>query len=231
VKIRPLLAAGLFAVLLAFAGGWFWFRDSPLVAVQHVTVTGATGPDAAEIDSTLETAARGMSTLDVNADKLRAAVEQFPMVRNLQVSTGFPHTLRITVVEHQPVAVLTGQGQREIVAGDGTVLPDAPAARGLPTISVGALPSGRARDARTLAILAVLAAAPGPLLDHVQTAMANSTHGVVVRLRNGPSLFFGDAALEDAKWTAASDVLADPGSSGAGYIDLTDPRRPAAGAG
>jgi hypothetical protein len=76
-----------------------------------------------------------------------------------------------------------------------------------------------------------LAAAPYQLLDHVQSATENNAHGVVVDLRNGPSLFFGEPGLAEAKWIAARDVLADPGSTGAGYIDVTDPRRPAAGVG
>jgi hypothetical protein len=35
----------------------------------------------------------------------------------------------------------------------------------------------------------------------------------------------------DAKWAAATAVLAEPTSAGASYIDVTDPSRPAAGVG
>ena len=44
-------------------------------------------------------------------------------------------------------------------------------------------------------------------------------------------MYFGDAPSARAKWLAAAAVLADPGSAGASYIDVTDPVRPAAGAG
>jgi cell division protein FtsQ len=223
--------AAVIALALALGGGWLWLRDSSLVAIQRVTVTGASGPDAGQIDAALQTAAHGMTTLDMNVGRLRAAVAQFPSVKNLRVSTAFPHGLTVQVIEQQPVAVLAAPGQRAIVAGDGTVLGDATDARGLPSVSVGALPATRVRDSRTLAVLAVLAAAPYRLLDHVQTATENSAHGIIVQLRNGPSLFFGEPDLTGAKWTAASDVLADAGSAGAAYIDVTDPRRPAAGAG
>lgn len=217
--------------MLAAGGAWLWLRDSSLVQVKGVTVTGATGPDAARIDAALEAAARGMTTLDMNAGKLRAAVAGFPSVKDVRVSTAFPHGLRIRVIQQQAVAVLEAPSQHVIVSGDGTVLRDVTSVRGLPTVSVGAVPGSRVRDQRTLAILAVLAAAPYRLLDHAQMASENPAHGVVVQLRDGPSLFFGETGLERAKWTAASDVLADPGSLGAGYIDVTDPRRPAAGAG
>jgi hypothetical protein len=53
----------------------------------------------------------------------------------------------------------------------------------------------------------------------------------VAQLRNGPSIYFGDANQLAAKWSAAVAVLADSGSAEAVYIDVTDPQRPAAGAG
>src|SRR5438270_194850 len=53
---RLLLAVALIVALLAL--GWLWLRDSSLVAVKRVTVTGASGPDATEIRSALVTAAR-----------------------------------------------------------------------------------------------------------------------------------------------------------------------------
>lgn len=230
MRVRPVYVVALVALILAAGGGWLLLRDSSLVAASGVTVTGASGPGAGQVDAALEAAAHGMTTLDVNIGKLRAAVSGFPSVKDIQVTTSFPHGMRIRVIEQQAVAVLSAPGQRVSVAGDGTVLRDTPVTGGLPTVPVRLLPTGaRVADPRTLAILAVLAAAPGPLLGHVQSVADNAAHGVVVQLRSGPSLYFGDPGLERAKWTAADDVLADPRSAGAGYIDVTDPRRPAAG--
>ena len=53
--------------------------------------------------------------------------------------------------------------------------------------------------------------------------------GIVVELRDGPELIFGDATRVRAKWVAATRVLADPDSEGATYIDVRLPGRPAAG--
>jgi cell division protein FtsQ len=231
-RIRARVLVAIAVLVLAAGGAWLWLRDSSLVAVNGVTVTGASGPSAGRVDAALEAAAHGMTTLHVDVGKLRAAVAEFPSVKDIKVSTAFPHGMRIQVIEQQAVAVLSAPGQRAAVAGDGTVLRDASVPGGLPTLTVGALPSGtRITNPRTLAILAVLGAAPYQLLGHVQGVADNTSHGVVVELRNGPSLYFGDPGFDSAKWTAASDVLADPGSVGAGYIDVTDPRRPAAGAG
>ena len=231
-RFRVRILAAIAVLVLAAGGAWLWLRDSSLVQANGVTVTGSSGPHAGQIDAALEAAAHGMTTLHVNIAKLRAAVAEFPSVKDIKVSTSFPHGMRIRVIETQAVAVLSAPGQRAAVAGDGTVLRDSSASGGLPTVRVGALPSGsRITSPRTLAILAVLGAAPNRLLDHVQSVADDAPHGVVVQLRNGPNLYFGDPGLDGAKWTAASDVLADPGSVGAGYIDVTDPRRPAAGAG
>jgi hypothetical protein len=53
--------------------------------------------------------------------------------------------------------------------------------------------------------------------------------GLVVLLRDGPDLIFGDAFNTRAKWMAAARVLADKTAAGATYIDLRLPGRPAAG--
>ena len=77
----------------------------------------------------------------------------------------------------------------------------------------------------------MLAAAPYQLLPKVQLASSDSTHGLVVQLRNGPRVYFGGADRLRAKWDAVAAVLAAPSSVGAAYIDVSDPARPAAGTG
>jgi hypothetical protein len=75
------------------------------------------------------------------------------------------------------------------------------------------------------------AAAPYQLLAKLGQVHGDPTHGLTVQLRSGPSIYFGSADQLGAKWAAAVTVLADSTSDGAGYIDVTDPRRPAAGPG
>ena len=77
----------------------------------------------------------------------------------------------------------------------------------------------------------MLAAAPYQLLSKVQLASSDSTHGLVVQLRNGPRVYFGGADRLGAKWDAVAAVLAAPSSAGAAYIDVSDPARPVAGIG
>jgi cell division protein FtsQ len=230
MRLGPARVAILVALVVALGGAWLWFRDSSVVSIKRVTVTGLTGPGASRIRAALTAAARGMSTLDVQVSRLHTAVQPFPAVRALRVSTQFPHGLKIQVIEQLPAAVLTAAGHRLAVSADGTVLRDLKPARALPVIAVRALPVGpRVADRTEANELAVLAAAPRPLRTRIAAINRSALHGIVVRLRSGPNLYFGDANEIQAKWISATAVLANRGSLGAAYIDLTDPQRPAAG--
>ncbi len=65
-----------------------------------------------------------MTTLDVQVSHLRTAVSPYPVVKGLQVSTQFPHGMRIEVIEQVPVAMVDVGGRSTPVAGDGTLLTD-----------------------------------------------------------------------------------------------------------
>jgi cell division protein FtsQ len=223
-----LLCLAVLAALLA--AGWLWFRDSSLVRVEHLSVTGEAGPDSDQIRSALTAAARNMTTLDVRMNRLRAAVAPYPVVQDLKVSPQFPHGMRIEVVERLPVGVVVIY-RRIAVAADGTLMYDVPVSPNLPAIPLRVPPRGkRVTDPEGREAIAMLAAAPQALLARVSQVTTDATHGLVAQIREGPSIYFGPASQLEAKWLSAEAVLADPGSAGAQYIDVTDPQRPAAGA-
>ncbi len=227
LRVRVALAA--VALVALVGGGWLWLRDSSLVDVRKVTISGVYGPESAQIRSALTLAARNMTTLDVHEGQLRTAVGPYPVVKALRVSSQFPHGLRIRVIEQLPVGALFAGGQAVAVTGDGVLLHDV-AARSLPEVPVRLLPGGaQVTDRPTLDALALLSATPARLLPRIAQVTEGSAHGLVAQLRSGPSIYFGDGTEFDAKWAAATEVLADPASAGAVYIDVTDPSRPVAG--
>jgi cell division protein FtsQ len=229
VGVRARVVLALLGALLLVGGAWLWLRDSSLVAVQKVTITGVSGPNADQIRGVLTRTARNMTTLDVRVGQLRLAVAPYPVVRDVQVSTEFPHGLRIRVVEQLPVGALEAGGHAIAAAGDGTVLHDMPAGS-LPVIDVPVLPGGsQVTDRSALQALALLSDSPPRMLSRIAQVSSEASHGLVVKLRSGPDVYFGDGSDLDAKWVAATEVLADPSSTGATYIDVTDPARPAAG--
>lgn len=230
-RLRLAIVVAVLLVGLLF-GAWLWLRDSSLVAVNRVTITGAAGADAAEIRSALRSAARNMTTLDVQMGQLRTAVAPFPEVRRLRVHTAFPHRMVIEVIEQRPVAVVDIGNRNVPVASDGTLLRAVSVSSALPTIPLSVPPVGqRLSEGRAADAVALLAAAPEQMLARIEQVTVVTGHGLVAQLRNGPSLYFGDTARLAAKWAAATEVLANAGSAGAVYIDVTDPERPAAGAG
>jgi cell division protein FtsQ len=230
LRPRPRVVLILLVLVMLLGGAWLWVRDSSLVSVDHVSVTGEGGPDAAQIRSALVAAARNMTTLDVRMDQLRTAVAPFAVVKDLRVSTEFPHGMRIRVIEEIPVGVIVAGGRTIAVAGDGTVLHDVIPSASLPAIPLRVLPGGSRLSAPdALHAVDVLAAAPSQLLSRISQVTTVASYGLVAQLRSGPSIYFGDATRLAAKWTAAAAVLADSGSAGAAYIDVTDPQRPAPG--
>jgi cell division protein FtsQ len=231
VRLRVWLVLGAVAALALLGGAWVWLRDSSLVSVDRVTVTGVSGPDAGRIRVALGLAARNMTTLDVRLSQLRTAVAPYPMVKDLRVSTQFPHGMRIHVIEQLPVGALIAGGETIAASADGTLLHDVPTAP-LPTVPVSSLPGGsRITDPSALDALALLAATPQRLEARVSQVTTSTPHGLVAQLRSGPVIYFGTPSALAAKWAAATEVLAAPTSAGAAYIDVTDPARPAAGAG
>ncbi len=226
--------AVLCAIVLAGLGfgAWVWVRDSSLVAVTQVTIGGESGADAGVIRSALRAAAGNMTTLDVQMGRLRAAVAPFPEVRRLRVRTVFPHRMVIEVIEQRPVGILEAAGRAVPVAADGTILRAVAVSATLPAIPVSVFPVGRhLREGRAADAVALLGAAPAQLLTRISQVTTVAGHGLAAQLRNGPNIYFGAPLHLSAKWLAATEVLGDPGSSGAAYIDVSDPGRPAAGAG
>ena len=227
---RPSLAV-IVSLLVAAAlllGGWVWLRDSSLVAVQNVTVTGASGLGAPAVRSALTRTAQRMTTLNVDRGALSQSVARFPLVKSIAVKTKFPHAMAIIVHERVPVAALVGPSGATAVADDGVILSGIPTS-GLPVISVANLVNGpRVVDPLTASEVDLMALAPKQLRAEL-TQVSGDAAGLVVTMRAGPQLRFGDGKRLAAKWVAAERVLKDPESAGAGYIDLSIPERPASG--
>jgi cell division protein FtsQ len=224
----PRAVAACACALVLLGGGWLWLRDSRLVAVDQVSVTGLSGTEAPRVRAALEGAARDMTTLHVRPDQLKTAVEPFPAVMGVDAHPDFPHGMRIVVHEHVAVAALTSGSDRVPVAADGTLLRGS-STSGLPEVAVAAPPPGDTlADRRILRVIALLAAAPPELRAKVRRVYAGP-RGLTAPLADGPVLYFGGADRLRAKWTAAARVLADRSSAGATYLDLRLPERPAAG--
>ena len=226
---RRLIGLTLLLTLLA-CGYLFWLRDSPLVKVETVTVTGVTSDDAARVRAALAAAAREMTTLHIDRGALEEATAAFPAVHSIDVRPDFPSGMRIHVVEHRPAAVLSSGSERVPVAADGSVLSGLPVKGKLPLVRfAGALPDRRMARSAALEAVRVAAGLPAALRGRVEEVRPDGGKGLIAPIENGPRLIFGSATRLRAKWAAAIRVLADADAAGAEYIDVRIPERPVAG--
>lgn len=226
--VRRVCAIGLAAGVLV-AAYMLWLRDSSLFAVRDVQVVGMSAADREEVGEALDSAARHMTTLHVNEDRLRAAVRAYPTVRSVTADPRFPTGLTIEVEERRPVGLVSVDGRDLPVAGDGTVLPGiSTAGLDLPFLQTSAESTSDGLSDGALEQARVLGAAPDALRPLIETS-SESADGIAVTLTNEISLRFGDASRADEKWTAAARILADGQLAGLSYIDLSVPERPAVG--
>jgi cell division protein FtsQ len=226
---RRLLALAVLLIALG-AAYTFWFRDSSLVRIERVTVTGLDSPEGARVRAKLTAVAKHMTTLNLDADALRRAVAHEPVVHSIAIRPDFPHGLKIAIVQNRPVALLVSPGRDVAVAPDGTLLPAEKTLGGLPTVRVASVPpSGRIPEGAARDRVAVAGAAPSRLRSRVDSISIQHGRGAVAVLQDGPVIIFGHPVELRHKWAAAAAVLAQRSSVGAAYIDVRMPERPVAG--
>jgi hypothetical protein len=89
--------------------------------------------------------------------------------------------------------------------------------------------AARLSDKAAAPLVRVAAAAPPALLQRATSVEVRRGEGIVVVMRDGPRVMFGDEARAADKWRAAAGVLASKNAQGAAYVDVRMPDRPVAG--
>ena len=225
---RRLLAAAI--VIVALYGGYMlWFRNLSWFAIHDVNIDGATTSQA-EIKAAVERVAADMTTLHIEDDELRKAVSRFPTVASVRATTSFPHGLTVTIRQRLPVAFTRIRGQDTAVSADGYLLAGTSFDRkALPRIE-GAAAHGARLEGDAAAQAAILGATPAPLRDKVvSSTWDDQSGGVVIALKNGPDVIFGDGSRAADKWAAAVAVLSSPEHGSPGYVNVVVPDKPVSG--
>ena len=238
VLLRPLRRPRLrwlfvLAFLAAVLGAVyrFWFRHSDFVAVEAVRIEGIDprANDGDELTAALEEAALTLTTLDVQPEVLERAAAPFPLVADIRAEAEFPHKLTIHVVTRRPVARIGSGEDARAVDASGVILPTMDLANfDLPRLPLDEVPTRVRLEGGVADQVAVLAAAPAPMLELAQETRSTPT-GVEVVMPGGIELRFGSPRKAADKWRAATAILADPELDEVGYVDLTSPARSAAG--
>lgn len=220
--------------LLALLAVGYAVERSPLVALSEIQVGGA---DRLDPDTVIETAALelGTSTLRLDLGEAEERVRALPAVDDVEARRVDPLTVRITIVERQPVLVAASGPDRVLVDADGVVL-----AQGVEDGLVPVLLPARAtlpRPGERVAELPALAAAhaihgqlPSELRTRVARIEAHSADEVDLRLRMPDAepvlVHLGRAERLDEKVRALLAVLGDVGDVAVSTIDVRAPATP-----
>jgi cell division protein FtsQ len=219
------------AFVLAFglgAAGFVLSRSSAF-HVRHVEVAGAAHHSRADIVR-LSGVTRATNALWLDEGAVERRLEQDPWIASATVSTSFPWTVHVQVVERTPAAVVDRGSDRLLVATDGTPLGPAGRVSGLPLIVMppaGALegaPPSLEPAARAVGGL------PASILARVRQVIVSVDGTLEMRLIDGPRVEFGPATQIEAKGRAIASVLAwsDEEGEPLATVNVVAPGAPAA---
>lgn len=200
VRARRLVVT-LIASAVVIAAGSVVASRSSLLHLRHLEVVGATNLTRAEV---VRLAAISSSTnvLWFDPGSIERRLESDPWIAGATVSRRLPGTIRISVTERSPVAVIRDEPGFTLVAADGVALDTVDADPALPDMVVGDDSSAMVRAAAARAI-AGLDRGRRPT---VVRAVVSSGR-VAVELDGGIRVDFGEPIRIDAKVRAARRVL------------------------
>ncbi|MBC6447699.1 cell division protein FtsQ/DivIB [Actinokineospora xionganensis] len=147
----------------------------------------------------------GSPLVRLDTDEIAARVAALPRVRSVDVRRSYPVTVRITLVERTPFAVITKPDGVHLVDVDGVdfgVVPVAPP--GLPQLAAADPPTIKAA-------VTVLAAVPDPLRPQVASVSAETVGNVKITLADGRLVKWGSAEHSDRKAAVLGPLLTQPG--------------------
>lgn len=176
-------------VLSVLIGSVSLLARSSLLRVDSVTVTGHRRQPAKDIIATASVP-RGTPMWSVDLSAVRRRVEAMPRVRRAVVARDWPRTIRITVVERVPVAVVVAGTGLRLIDGDGVhIEPVHTPPAGLMTIRLS--PSAASGDVREALI--VVRALPAAIRGRVRGVRVDSAESIELALTDGSNVDWGSA--------------------------------------
>jgi cell division protein FtsQ len=219
-------AVGAIGLCVLAAAAWAVTR-SRVFELRSLTVTGNVHLSSAQVASIGGVTPR-TNVLWLSTAALERRLEGNPWIKEARISRTLPSFLSIAILERTPAAVLARTGA--LVASDGFVLGHADPTTALPTIeAVGPKAEGPARISADLPSLHVLRALTGDLASRVGRIGYDRSGRLILTLREGTRVIFGDGEAAVPKAAALRAVLRwiDRNDRSVAYIDLTVPTAPA----
>lgn len=220
------------AITIGALGCYLCARYTAVFAVRQITVIGAEGTVAEQVQAVLADH-RGSSLLAVDLESSQAELAALPVVASVALDRAFPHTLTVHVRPERAVAVIRRGTHSFLLSARGRVMGEIErgAQRSLPRIWTAAgieLSPGQLVDGD----LALAARSVRPVHDKLLPSPVASviaeTGSLSFRLRSGLQLRLGDTADLELKLEVARRLipLLEPGTT---YLDVSLPARSVAG--
>lgn len=207
----------LVAVLVLASAAWVVFFSSAL-AVQKVAVEGVTTITGQRVRQAAQ-APFGTPLARVDLAAIQARVEAIPSVRVAEVSRGWPHTIKVSVTERTPLAVVSRGTGLQALDSEGVLFGHfARPPAGLPLVKT---PPDVGADA-LLEASRVVSSLRSDILAKVDQVEVATVDEIRLRLRDGRVVVWGSADSSSEK----AQVLAVLLNRAAHEIDVSVPSRP-----
>lgn len=212
VARHPTTARGLAVggtALVALLGAW-WVYQSPLLAVQQVSVDGAETVPAGMVKNVADLEGQSMIRPDFDAAEER--LRELPAVKSVSISRDLLNGAHIEIVEREPWGQWEAGGQRVVIDSDGIVLDVPPPPEALPVIvqtdATAALTAGARVDPDVVALADELL----PIADRtVGRGIVGMEYakvgGLTVTFRDNLRVTFGDASDLEYKIAVLYELL------------------------
>jgi len=219
---RRMLWLGAAGVVVALVLGVVLVGLSPLLALRHVEVVGASRLDPAAIATKLDDqVGKPLALLD--QAEISSDLAGFPLIRSYTLESHPPDTLVVRIVERQPIGVVQ-QGSAFVLVDEAKVPISSSATRpaDFPLISATGAAADANADSGFAAASAVLASLPTDVLGRVDTISAKTKDDVSFTLRgSGATVVWGSA--EDSELKSADLAALLKGAPDAHRYDVSSP--------
>ncbi len=184
--VRRVIALLVIALIVGsvWAVGW-----SSMFGVREVSVQGQHRTSSTAVRAAAKVPInQPMARLDVQA--IESRVETLPTVQSAQVARVWPHTVRISLTERVPVAVVRHGSDRRFISADGVDFAPASDKTHLPFVDVDVATASRDWVTTGLAVAEQLPAAVKSKLKAIEIYDPTD---VRLSLRNGAVVYWGSA--------------------------------------
>lgn len=211
------ISGSLVAVLIFVAIGVF----TPIMALQTITVEGATRVPANQIVTALQSEINKPLPL-VNMDSVRQAVEAQPLVKSYSTVAAPPHTLVIKIVERSPIGYLPRGNGFTMVDPAGVVMENSE--ERIPGIPVFTVEGDSTQSPGFQAGVDVLESLPSSLAGQVDQVIAKTTDDVTLVLTGGARVFWGGPENSAFKNHVLTKLLAVNPVGSVSEYDVSSPK-------